>query len=160
MSPFLSENTAPDYWPGKNLLGAMLTELTCELTDDPMNEGEREDSEEEDRNKDNSEEDEDEDEYEEYEDSQQQSIDAQSQNSCPPAPTSAQSTLTIAGITDRCLFWFSVWGGGGGGGLLRAQRRPRQCCHFTGHFYVAFSKEIWCMPLQMPHYSCDKQVWK
>ena len=80
---------APDYWPGKNLLGAMLTELTCELTDDPMNEDEREDSNEEDHNEDNSEEDEDEDEYEEYEDAQQQSIDAQSQNSCPPASTSA-----------------------------------------------------------------------
>ena len=63
----------------------------------------------------------------------------------------------IAGITDRCLFWFFVWGWGG---LLRAQRWPRQRCHFTEHFYVAFSKEIWCMPLQMPHYSYDKQVWK
>ena len=95
MSPFLSENTAPDYWPGKNLLGSMLTELTCELTDDPMNEGEREDSEEEDHNKDDSEGDEDEDEYEEYEDAQQEGIDTQSQNSCPPAPTSAQNQLTI-----------------------------------------------------------------
>ena len=48
----------------------------------------------------------------------------------------------------------------GGGGLLRAQRRPRQCCVSQGNFYVAFSKEIWCMPLQMPHYGYDKQVWK
>ena len=44
----------------------------------------------------------------------------------------------------------------GVGGLLRAQRRPRLCCHFTRHFYVAFSKEICCMPLQMLHYSYEK----
>ena len=69
--------------------------------------------------------------------------------------------------------WWSVWRhnswyyrslfvlvlGMGVGGLLRAQRRPRLCCHFTGHFYVAFSKEICCMPLQMLHYCYDKQVW-
>ena len=35
------------------------------------------------------------DEYEEYEDAQQEGNDTQTQNSCPPAPTSAQSTLTI-----------------------------------------------------------------
>ena len=46
----------------------------------------------------------------------------------------------------------------GVGGLLRAQRRPRVCYHFMGHFYVAFSKEICVMPLQMPHYSYDEQV--
>ena len=91
MSPFLSENTAPDYCPGKNLLGAMLTELTC----DPINEGESEDSEEEDHNKDDSEEDEDEDEYEEYKNAQQEGNDTQSQNSCQAAPTAAQNTLTI-----------------------------------------------------------------
>ncbi len=33
MSPYMSENTAPNYWPGKNMLGAMLTELANELPD-------------------------------------------------------------------------------------------------------------------------------
>ena len=82
MSPFLSQNTAPDYWPGKNLLGAMLTELTQELTDDLMNEGEREDSEEQDHNEDGGEEEEEEGDYDndEYEDAQQEGIGTQSQD--------------------------------------------------------------------------------
>jgi len=32
LSPFISEHTAPDYWPGKNTLGAMLMDLTQRLT--------------------------------------------------------------------------------------------------------------------------------
>jgi ribA/ribD-fused uncharacterized protein len=31
MSPHITSNTAPDYWPGKNLLGALLSDLTQEL---------------------------------------------------------------------------------------------------------------------------------
>ena len=65
----------------------------------------------------------------------------------------------IAGIIDRCLFWFSVWGWGVGG-YLGHKGGPGSVVISRGIFYVAFSKEIWCMPLQMAHYSYDKQVWK
>jgi len=31
LSPYITSKTAPDYWPGKNLLGALLMELTQEI---------------------------------------------------------------------------------------------------------------------------------
>ena len=34
LSPFVTENTSPDFWPGKNLLGALLLEITNEIADD------------------------------------------------------------------------------------------------------------------------------
>ena len=37
MSAYLSGQTAPNYWPGKNLLGAMLTELSSSLQNDRNN---------------------------------------------------------------------------------------------------------------------------
>ena len=63
---------------------------------------------------------------------------------------------TIAGITDRCLFWFSMWGWGG---YLGHKGGPGSVV-ISGAFLCCLFKEIWCMPLQMPHYSYDKQVWK
>ena len=41
LSPFVTEHTAPSFWPGKNLLGSMLTEMAQQLssrssTDCPM----------------------------------------------------------------------------------------------------------------------------
>ncbi len=33
MTPFVSANTSPQYWPGKNVLGSILTKLTDELPD-------------------------------------------------------------------------------------------------------------------------------
>ena len=41
LSPFVTEHTAPTFWPGKNLLGSMLTEMAQQLssrssTDSPM----------------------------------------------------------------------------------------------------------------------------
>ena len=41
LSPFVTEHTAPPFWPGKNLLGSMLTEMAQQLssrssTDSPM----------------------------------------------------------------------------------------------------------------------------
>ena len=97
MSPFLSQNTAPDYWPGKNLLDATLTELTQELTDDPMNEGEREDSEEQDHNEDGGEEEEEEedDDNDKYEDAQQEGIGTQSQDLSQDPSSETQITLPI-----------------------------------------------------------------
>ena len=44
---------------------------------------------------------------------------------------------TIAGITDLVSFGSPC----GGGGLLRAQRRPRQCCHLTGISMLPFQKK-------------------
>ena len=82
MSPFLSQNTAPDYWPGKNLLGAILTELANELPDEPMDENRESSSENEHENehvkhKDEDDEDDnedDEDDNDEYEDAHQESM--------------------------------------------------------------------------------------
>ena len=34
MSPFLTENTAPEFWLGRNLLGALLGELAAQLSSD------------------------------------------------------------------------------------------------------------------------------
>ena len=32
MSPFVTEHTAPKFWPGKNVLGSMLTAMAQHLT--------------------------------------------------------------------------------------------------------------------------------
>ena len=75
----------------------MLTELTQELTDDPMNEGEREDSEEQDHNEDGGEEEEEEedDDNDEYEDAQQEGIGTQSQDLSQDPSSETQITLPI-----------------------------------------------------------------
>ena len=75
----------------------MLTELTQELTDDPMNEGEREDSDEQDHNEDGGEEEEEEgdDDNDEYEDAQQEGIGTQSQDLSQDPSSETQITLPI-----------------------------------------------------------------
>ena len=64
--------------------------------------------------------------------------------------------ISISGITDRCLFWFSVWGWGG---YLGHKGGPGSVVISRGISMLPFQKK-WCMPLQMPHYSYEKQVWK
>ena len=99
MSPFLSQNTAPDYWPGKNLLGAILTELANELPDEPMDENRESSSENEHenehvKNKDEDEEDDnedDEDDNDEYEDAHQEDIATQAEELYPDMPAASQT---------------------------------------------------------------------
>ena len=97
MSPFLSQNTAPDYWPDKNLLGAILIELANELPDEPMDENRESSSENEHENEHvkNKDEDDDNDEYEddndEYEDAQQEDIVTQAEELSPEMPAASQT---------------------------------------------------------------------
>ena len=99
MSPFLSQNTAPDYWPGKNLLGAIFTELANELPDEPMDENKGSSSENERendlvKNKDEDDEDEnedDEDDNDEYEDAQQEDLVTQAEELSPDMPAASQT---------------------------------------------------------------------
>ena len=39
LSPFITTNTAPSFWPGKNMLGAMLQELANKMPDQPDQSG-------------------------------------------------------------------------------------------------------------------------
>ena len=92
MSPFLSQNTAPDYWPGKNLLGAILTELANELPDEPMDENRESSSENEHENEHVKNKDEDdEDDNDEYEDAHQEDIATQAEELYPDMPAASQT---------------------------------------------------------------------
>ena len=87
----------PGYWPGKNLLGAILTELANELPDEPMDENRESSSENEHDNEHvkNKDEDDDNDEYEddndEYEDAQQEDIVTQAEELSPEMPAASQT---------------------------------------------------------------------
>ena len=107
MSPFLSQNTTPDYWPGKNLLGAILTELTNELPNEPMDANRESSSENEHENghvKNNDEDDEDD--NDEYEDAQQEDIVTQAEEFSPDMPAAAQTihNSVMSLTTDESLY--------------------------------------------------------